>query len=136
MRARYVASENDADDVQNADCILRADDETFISAHETFISAPEAGLSPEEADRMADRLKGMNDTVEFEDRHGEVQLVPRHVAMQMGGQDIGSCLLRATEAAAQGTQAKAFAPRLPPSMFLCLCLYLCVSVCLCLRRSG
>lgn len=125
VRARYVASENDADDVENADRILRADDETFISAHETFISVPEAGLSPEEADRMADKLKGMNDTVEFEDRHGGIQLVPRHVAMQMGGQDIGSCVRRATEAAAQGTQAKAFAPPLPPSMFLCLCLSLC-----------
>jgi hypothetical protein len=133
VRARYVASENDADDVENADRILRADDGTFISAHETFISAPEAGLSPEEANRMAHKFKGINDTVEFEDRHGEIQLVPRHVAMQMGGQDVGCCVRRATEAAVQGTQAKAFASPLPTSMFLCLCLSLCESVCVCVR---
>jgi hypothetical protein len=32
----------------------------------------------------------MNDTVEYEDENGQIKLVPRHVAMQLGGQYVGA----------------------------------------------
>jgi len=38
--------------------------------------------------------KGMADLVEFQDENGQIQLMPRYVAMQMGAQHVGSSVRR------------------------------------------
>jgi hypothetical protein len=38
--------------------------------------------------------KGMSDLVEFQDENGQIQLMPRYVAMQMGAQHVGSSVRR------------------------------------------
>jgi hypothetical protein len=38
--------------------------------------------------------KAMSDLVEFQDENGQIQLMPRYVAMQMGAQHVGSSVRR------------------------------------------